>query len=191
MSQAITAGSPASAALVEAGAIQHDVRGFLRPLLTRLVGQLDVRLVRTVRDAVEVLVRQRNRPQELWLTELGTLLLGAARAPAGVKRLSRLLRAGGWKADDLERWLLEQADELLARQPASETLVLLDESVAEKPESLHADGLCRVRSSKARRLARPRRGFGSGPAPRLPGPLLCLACIGSRPPSPACGGRPS
>lgn len=163
MSQAIT-----QMVQPEAVTVQRELRHFLRPLLSRLVEQMDVRLVRTLRDAVEAVVRLRNRPQELWLTELGTLLLGAAYAPAGVKRLSRLLRAVGWTPDDLERWLLEQADVLLTRQPAGEALVVLDGSVAEKPESLQAEGLCRVRSSKARRLARPRHGFGGGPPPARP-----------------------
>ncbi len=167
MSQAITSSTPV-ASLTEAAAVQRALRQFLRPLLTRLAGQMDVRLVRTLRDAVEAIVRVRNRPQELWLTELGALLLGAARAPAGVKRLSRLLHAAGWTPDDLEQGLLEQADALLARQPVGEALVILDESVAEKPESLRAEGLCRVRSSKSRRLARPRRGFGGGPPPARP-----------------------
>jgi hypothetical protein len=37
------------------------LRTFLRPLLTRLAHQLDVRLVRTLRDAVEALLRLRDR----------------------------------------------------------------------------------------------------------------------------------
>lgn len=167
MSKAIT-GIASAAPLVAAAAVQRELQHFLCPLLRRLVGQLDVRLVRTLRGTVEALVRLRNRPQELWLTELGTLLLGAMHAPAGVKRVSRLLRAAGWTPDDLERWLLEQADALVASRPGGEALVVLDESVAEKPESLQAEGLCRVRSSKARRLARPRRGFGGGPPPARP-----------------------
>lgn len=143
----------------------------MRPLLGRLAYRLEVRLVRTVRDSVEALLRIRDRPQAIWLTELGALLLGAHRTPAGVKRLSRLLRAA-WSSDEIAQWLLEQADDEIARQPADEALVLLDERVAEKPESLRAEGLCRVRSSKrsskARRLARPRQGFGGGPPPTRP-----------------------
>ncbi len=134
MSQAITSSTPV-ASLTEAAAVQRALRQFLRPLLTRLAGQMDVRLVRTLRDAVEAIVRVRNRPQELWLTELGALLLGAARAPAGVKRLSRLLHAAGWTPDDLEQGLLEQADALLARQPAGEALVILDERTNAWPRS--------------------------------------------------------
>lgn len=173
MHQPIT---PAGVPQGEAIAVRESVREFLRPLLRRLAGQLDVRLVRTMRDVVEAMLRLRTRPSALWLTELETLVVGAARAPAGVKRVSRLLRAAGWSADDLEHWLLEQADGYVAASAGAggevgtgtAPLVLLDESVAEKPESCVAQGLCRVRSSQARRLARRRPGFGAGPPPTRP-----------------------
>jgi hypothetical protein len=61
---------------VPAAALQRDLRQCLHPLLQRVGGQRDVRLVRTWRDAVESLVRRRKRPQELWLTALGSLLRG-------------------------------------------------------------------------------------------------------------------
>jgi hypothetical protein len=43
------------------------------------------------------------------------------------------------------------------------TAILWDESVLEKAESLHAEGLCSVRSSKAKRLTRIKPGFFSPP----------------------------
>jgi hypothetical protein len=104
----------------------------------------------------------RNRSLGLSLTELGTLLLGGAHAPAGVKRVARLLANRAWSAELVEQWLLEQADQIV-EQEEEVALVALDQSVQEKPESLAAQSLCPVRSSKARRLARPRPGFGAGP----------------------------
>ncbi len=147
--------------------IQTAWRSYVRPLLARFSQRLDLRLVRTLRDGVEAVIRLRLRPQALWLTELGSLLLGATHAPAGVKRLSRLI-AADWSADEVEQWLLEQADALIAMQPAGEGLVTFDQSVVEKPESARAEGLCRVRSGKARRLARHRAGFSASPPPTRP-----------------------
>lgn len=139
---------------------------FLAPLLERLSTQVDVRVVRTAAYVVEALVRLRQRSCALWLTEIGTLLLGAAHAPAGVKRVARLLASPHWSAAEVEQWLLEQADQVV-EQEEDVALVALDQSVVEKPESQGALGLCPVRSSKACRLARPRPGFGAGP-PRPP-----------------------
>ena len=45
-------------------------------------------------------------------------------------------------------------------------LVIWDESVIEKPESLHLEGLCAVRSSKARRLKRIKPGYFNPPGGR-------------------------
>jgi hypothetical protein len=139
---------------------------FLAPLLERLSRRVDVRVVQTAGYVVEALVRLRQRSCALWLTEIGTLLLGAAHAPAGVKRVARLLASPDWNAAEVEQWLLEQADQVV-EQEEDVALVALDQSVLEKPESQTALGLCPVRSSKARRLARPRPGFGAGP-PRPP-----------------------
>jgi hypothetical protein len=146
--------------------LQAHLKSFLAPLLRRLSTTMDVRLVQTTALAVEALVRLRQRPQALWLTEIGTLLLGAAHAPAGVKRVARLLASPNWTAAGVEAWLLEQADQIV-RQEEDVALVAFDQSVLEKPESQAALGLCPVRSSKARRLARPRPGFGAG-SPRPP-----------------------
>jgi hypothetical protein len=148
------------------GSAQYDkgFRHFLCPLLQQLTVRMDVPLVHTLRDGVEAIVRLRDCPQELWLTELDTLL-GAAHAPAGMTRISRLLRASTWTAHDIDHWLLTQMDGVLAQQPDHQLIVLLDESVAEKPESLHAEGRTRVRSSKASHLARPRPGYGAGSPP--------------------------
>jgi hypothetical protein len=143
--------------------LRAHLKTFLAPLLQRLSRQVDVRLVQTAALVVEALVRLRQRSQALWLTEIGTLLLGAAHAPAGVKRVARLLASPRWRAAAIEQWLLEQADQVV-QQELDVALVALDQSVLEKPESQAALGLCPVRSSKARRLARPRPGFGAGPS---------------------------
>src|SRR5690348_10209477 len=90
--------------------LRAHLKTFLAPFLQRLSRQVDVRLVQTISLVVEALVRLRQRPQALWLTEIGTLLLGAAHAPAGVKRVTRLLVSPHWTAAVVEQWLLEQSD---------------------------------------------------------------------------------
>ncbi len=68
----------------------------------------------------------------------------------------------------IETYLWTQADEQVddlasAGQPV---LVVWDESVIEKPESLHLEGLCAVRSGKAKRLKRIKPGYFNPPGGR-------------------------
>src|SRR5512135_3152069 len=116
--------------------VQHCV-AFLLPLLRELNGRLDRRLVQTFLDLVVVIVMHRHRNQGLVLSELGAHLLGAAHAPAGVKRIANLLHSARWSGAVVEDFLWTQADQQVERLQATEQLayVLWDESVLEKPES--------------------------------------------------------
>lgn len=149
-----------------AGQIAERCGSFLAPLLKRLDRELDLRLVRTAANVVTALVRHRNRPQALLLSELGGHLAGPEHAPAGTKRLGNLLHSTRWKAEVVEDFLLEHGRAVVkaeaARVPEGRALCILDGSVLEKPESVEAEGLCPVRSSKARRLSRPRPKQGKG-----------------------------
>lgn len=139
---------------------------FLEPLLAELDQRLDRRLVRTVANTVTALVRHRNRPLALLLSELGGYLTGPQHAPAGTKRLANLLHSDRWQADAIDAYLLRQGQvrvEVEAeRVPEGRALCVFDSSVVEKAESAQAEGLAPVRSSKARRLARPRPKLGPG-----------------------------
>lgn len=138
----------------------------LRPLLRELDARLDVRLVRTLANAVVALVRHRNRPQALLLSELGAYLAGPRHAPAGTKRLASLLHSPRWQATRIAAYLLDRGRAVVAAEAArvaeGRALCILDGSVLEKPESVQAEGLVPIRSSKARRLARPRPKQGAG-----------------------------
>lgn len=138
---------------------------FVRPLLQRLNAQMDRRLVHTFLDLLPVIVMHRHRNQGLLLSELGGFLLGAEHAPAGTKRISNLLRSLGWKAQVVEDYLWQQADQAIDQRlhPQEDVYVIWDESVIEKPESLKAERLCAVRSSKARRLKRIKPGYYNPP----------------------------
>lgn len=68
----------------------------------------------------------------------------------------------------IETFLWTQADEQVeSLRPAGRSiLVVWDESVIEKPESLQLEGLCAVQSSKAKRLRRIKPGYFNPPGGR-------------------------
>jgi hypothetical protein len=138
---------------------------FLQPLLARLNQHLDRRLVSTFLGSVMAITAHRDRSHGLLLSELGSYLLSPARAPAGTKRLCNLLRSPRWSSSMIGDFLLEQArlrvQEL--RQQGEEVMLVWDESVIEKPESIALEGLCPVRSRKAARLKRIKPGYFNPP----------------------------
>jgi DDE family transposase len=146
--------------------VRQELVAFLQPLLVRLDAQIDRRLVETFVRTVDAIIRFRNRPHGLLLSELGGYLLDPAHAAAGTKRLSNLLRCGKWSAQLSEDFLWERATEQLTAldEQGEEALVLWDESVVEKPESIANPDLGSVRSSKAHRLTRIKPGFYHPPS---------------------------
>lgn len=184
---ALAKGKPAADAV--STDLRQQLHAFLVPLLKPLDAQIDARLVRTFQATIELLLRFRHRHYALLLSELGAELLSPDRAPAGTKRLSNLLRSRKWDASLLTDFLWEQATSrfqaLLAQGQAA--LLVWDDSVLEKPESLRGEGLCPVRSSKATRLTRPKPGCFRKPGPPVVVPglhWLCLLLLGeSGPPT--------
>ena len=152
----------------KAGELERKCYEFLYGLLASLDNNLNRRLVETFLALVLVIIMHRNRPQGLLLSELGGYLKPVWQAPAGTKRISNLLRSKGWSADFIETYLWLRADERVAElsRAGKVVLVIWDESVLEKPESLPLEGLCAVRSSKARRLKRIKPGFFNPPGGR-------------------------
>lgn len=141
---------------------------FLKPFLEELHRKVDRRLVKTLLDLVLVILLHRHRNQGLLLSELGDHLLGSEQGPAGVKRIASLVHSGRWNSNLIVNYLWERADErvkeLKARKEAA--YVIWDESVLEKSESLQAEGLCAVRSTKAARLKRIKPGYFNPPSGR-------------------------
>jgi hypothetical protein len=101
----------------------------------------------------------------LLLSELGGYLLGVSHAPAGTKRISNLLRSKKWQHEIVGNYLWQQAKHQVQAllEVGERTLVVWDESVIEKPESIALEGLCAVRSAKAHRLSRIKKGFYNPP----------------------------
>ena len=149
-----------------AATVSQRYAAFVAPLLADLDRHVDRRLLRTLVATVPALIRHRDRPHALLLSELGSELRGPQHAPAGTKRLANLLHNRHWTAAELDVFLMARGRERVAseaaRVPEGRALCILDGSVLEKPESLQGQGLGPVRSSKARRLSRPRPQAGPG-----------------------------
>ncbi|HSL42176.1 MAG TPA: hypothetical protein VK897_02015 [Anaerolineales bacterium] len=141
---------------------------YLKPMLEDLHKKVDRRLVKTMLDLVLVIPMHRHRNNGLLLSELGDHLLGGERGPAGVKRIASLLHSGKWKSSLILNYLWQRANEKVRelRGQKAEAYVIWDESVLEKSESLQAEGLCAVRSSKAIRLKRIKPGYFNPPSGR-------------------------
>ena len=138
---------------------RHLLR-FLEPLVHELDVTVDKRPLRTLVQTVEAIVSFRDRNHGLLLSELGGYMDGLGQG-GGTKRLSTLIHHKGWKAQQIEAFLLRRADEQIALWEArgEEGLLIWDGTVLEKPESLKAEGLCAVRSSKAARLTHVKKGY--------------------------------
>src|SRR5260370_20851275 len=125
---------------------------FLMPFLHFLDEVLDKRLVRTFVQCLVAIIRLRNNPQALWLSELGSYLQGydgyASSAAAGTKRVGKLLRSVKCTVGLIDRYLLEKADQegQKLKEQGKRILCIWDGSVLEKAESEKLDGLCPVLS---------------------------------------------
>jgi len=148
--------------------VEGQLVSLLWPLLVKLNQKLDRRLVKTFLGLVMAILMHRHRNNGLLLSELGGFLLGAEESRAGTKRISNLVHSEKWEADMIEDYLWQTSTyrvESLWEQ-GQRPLVIWDESVLEKPESLQAERLCAVRSSKAVRLKRIKPGFFNPPGGR-------------------------
>jgi hypothetical protein len=148
--------------------MERDVFEFMRGFLGALDSCVDRRLVQTFLTLVLVIVMHRHRNCGLLLSELGGYLEPPEQAPAGTKRISRLLHSLKWSAEMIDTYLWLKAEERVqALQADGKTvLVVWDESVLEKPESLKLEGLSPVISSHAKRLKRIKPGFFNPPGGR-------------------------
>lgn len=148
--------------------VENQLVKRLWPVLVKLNEALDRRLVKTFLGLVIAIILHRHGNNGLLLSELGGYLLGAEHARAGTKRISNLVHSEMWEAEVIEDYFwdtgTQRVEELWAQ--GERPLVIWDESVLEKPESLQAEGLCAVRSTKAVRLKRIKPGFFNPPGGR-------------------------
>lgn len=165
-------------------AMLERLREFVAPLVAELDEQIDQRLVRTFIKTLQAIVTFRHSSQGLLLSELGSYITSPAAAPAGTKRLSNLLRSPKWTAEVIERFLWRQARARLAKLKESheDGLLIWDDSILEKAESIALEGLCAVRSSVAARLKRIKPGYFNPPGGKpvfVPGlQWICVLLLG-------------
>ena len=121
--------------------------------------------MRTFLQTVTVILTFRDRVNGLLLSEMGGYLDTPDKAPAGTKRLSRLLHCVKWSAELIREYLWERATRRLKawKDAGVEALAIWDESGWEKPESIAPEEYGPVRSSKAARLTRIKKGYYSPP----------------------------
>lgn len=145
--------------------LAQELETFLWPLLIGLDRLIDKRLVRTLLKTVAGILEFRQRASGLLLSELGAYILSPAQAAAGTKRLSNLLRCPKWSSQLIAQFFWQQAETRVQElsERGEDSLFIWDESVLEKPESLKVEGLCAVRSSKAKRLTRIKPGYYTPP----------------------------
>lgn len=148
--------------------LENQCWKFLKPFLEEMHQKIDRRLVKTLLDLVLVILMHRHRNNGLLLSELGDHLLGGERGPAGVKRIASLLHSVQWHSVWILNYLWRCANEKIRELVEQKEAVyaIWDESVLEKPESLQAEGLCAVRSTKAARLKRIKPGYFNPPTGR-------------------------
>jgi hypothetical protein len=141
---------------------------FVGGLLQDLDAKLDKRLVKTFVLTLQAILSFRHSRYGLLLSELGAYILSAEHAPAGTKRLSNLLRSHKWTYRMLSNFLWRKASEQVSEleKRGAKALVIWDESIIEKPESIALEGLCPVRSSQAARLKRIKPGYFNPPQGR-------------------------
>ena len=140
--------------------VAERLEAYVAPLVTSLNTVLDKRIGRTFVGLIKVIISFRGYRHGLLLSELGGYLMPPGQAPAGTKRLSNLLH-GKWSYKVNETFLWQGAHARLKQleEAKEKALLLWDESVWEKPESLRLEALGSARSSKAKRLTRIKPGY--------------------------------
>lgn len=87
---------------------------------------LDRRLVRTFAQAVLAIIVHRASSTGLWLSELGGVLLSPDHAPAGTKRLSKLLLSSKWSSLLIDLFLWKRAEAFVSRLQETGQPILAD-----------------------------------------------------------------
>jgi hypothetical protein len=148
--------------------LEKQLVKLLWPVLVEMKQRVDRRLVKTFLGLVIAIVLHRHRNNGLLLSELGGYLLGPEHCRAGTKRISNLVHSQRWEAGVIEEFLWQRGTQRVEElwEQGESPLVIWDESVLEKPESLQAEGLCAVRSTKAVRLKRIKPGYFNPPGGR-------------------------
>lgn len=141
---------------------------YLSVIQEELSKKIDERFVRTFYNLFIAILMFCNRSMGLLLSELGGFISGFCSAPAGTKRISRLLGCDKWTHESIDNFFFDRAKQRIEKlAEGKRPLLLWDDSRIEKSESSFLGGLCSVFSSKAQRLTRIRPGFFHPPGKRI------------------------
>jgi hypothetical protein len=148
--------------------LASQLEEYLNPLLMGLDAYLDKRLVRTFVQAIAAILIFRNQEQGLNLSELGSYITQPSQAPAGTKRMDRLIQSPKWSKELIDELLIQKENEQKQRMEAAgeQILYIWDGSVIENPYSEHIDGMCAVVSSTAKNLRKAKKGAFNQPGGR-------------------------
>lgn len=162
-------------------AVTRLLETYLEPLVEKLDAYLDKRLVQTFLQGIRTIIQARNQAPGLVISELGALLLSGREATAGEKRIHRLLTSEKWDEDLIKVFQWNDAEKRYEelRRAGEQVFVIWDGSVLEKPESQKAADLCAVKSRKAARRKKARKGSFNQPGGK---PIVVLgfewtACV--------------
>lgn len=154
---------------------------YLEPLVRPLDAYVNKQLVETFLQSIRTIIEARNQSTGLVASELGSILLSGRQATAGEKRIHRLLSSEKWSEELIRVFQWNKAQERYEelKREGEEVFVIWDESVIEKPESQKAEDLCAVKSSKAARRKKSRKGSFNQPGGK---PIVVLgyewtACV--------------
>lgn len=163
-----TQGAEQQRAAEKSQELARHLEEYLNPLLICLDAYLDKRLVRTLLQAVAAIVMFRCQEQGLNLSELGAYITQPAQAPAGTKRIDRLLSSPKWDKKVIDESIFEQAHRrfLQMKEAGEQMIYIWDGSVVESPYSEHVEGMCAVVSSTAKNLRKSRKGAYNQPGGR-------------------------
>lgn len=116
-------------------------------------------------QTVEAILTFRDQSHGLLLSELGDHMDGLEGGGGGTKRLETVIHHQQWQAQESDEFLLWRVDQQMKQWQAQgeDGLMLWDGTILEKPESVKAEGLCAVRSSKAGRLTHVKKGYSHPP----------------------------
>jgi hypothetical protein len=162
-------------------AVTSILEKYLGPLVEPLDAYLDKRLVQTFLQGTRTLIQARTQAPGLVISELGSILLSGREATAGEKRIHRLLTSEKWSEDLIRLFQWNEAEKQYEelRREGEQIFVIWDGSVIEKPESQKSEDLCAVKSSKAARRRKSRKGSFNRPGGK---PIVVLgyewtACV--------------
>lgn len=145
--------------------VAQELERYLAAPLEQLDAYIDRRLVKTFVQTIRAISELRNQAPGLTISELGSYITNSAQAPSGEKRLHNLLASEKWSEEIFKVFLWNEAKQCyeILQKEGEQVLVVWDGSVLEKPESQKVQDFCAIKSNKAARKKKSRKGSFNQP----------------------------